>query len=80
MVKNYLIFIIFLFILGNSYAQTVGNNESGNTTAEKIQSNEDLLLIKTIKIYPNPVSNILSIKSEIRLTKVEIFTLLGQRV
>ncbi len=80
MVKNYIFFIFFLFFLGNSYAQTIVKPESRITNTESIKSNEDLLLTQNIKLYPNPVANNLTIDSEIRLIKVEIFTLLGQRV
>ena len=80
MIKNYFLFIFFLFFFGNTFAQTIVKSESQNTNAENIQSNGDLLLIKAIKIYPNPVSNILSINSEIKIRKVEIFSLLGHRV
>ena len=41
---------------------------------------DDEVLEKSITLYPNPVTNILTIDSEIQLTKVEIFSLLGQKV
>ena len=40
----------------------------------------DELLAKSITLYPNPVSEILIIDSTIPLTRVEIFSLLGQKV
>jgi len=41
---------------------------------------DDVLLAKSITLYPNPVSEILTIDSKIPLTKVEIYSLLGQKV
>ena len=41
---------------------------------------EDQVLAQQIMIYPNPVSSILSIKSQIRLKKVEIYSIVGQKV
>ena len=41
---------------------------------------DDERLDKSISLYPNPSSSILTINSEIPLTKVEIYSVLGQRV
>ncbi len=42
---------------------------------------DDEILDKSIKFYPNPVSNILSIKSEtIPINKIEIYSVLGQKI
>ena len=41
---------------------------------------EDLVLAQQIVVYPNPVSTILSIKSQIPLIKVEIYAITGQKV
>jgi len=41
---------------------------------------EDEQLKQGITFYPNPVSNKLTIKSELTLTKVDIFSVLGQKV
>jgi hypothetical protein len=41
---------------------------------------EDNLLAEGLNIYPNPVSDILTIDSKIPLTRIEIFSILGQRV
>ncbi len=42
---------------------------------------DDELLANSVKIYPNPVDNILTIDSEmVPLTKVEIFSILGKKV
>jgi len=41
---------------------------------------DDELLAKGLSLYPNPVSDILTIDSEIPLTKVEIYSMLGKKV
>lgn len=41
---------------------------------------EDEILAGSINIYPNPVSDVLTINSEIPLTNVEIFSVLGEKV
>lgn len=41
---------------------------------------EDEILAKSLKIYPNPVDQFLTIDSEIPLTKVEIYSILGDKV
>ena len=41
---------------------------------------EDQVLAQQIRVYPNPVSSILSIKSDIPLKKVVIYSILGQKV
>ena len=41
---------------------------------------EDLMFAQQIIVYPNPVSSILFIKSEIPLIKVEIYSIIGQKV
>ena len=41
---------------------------------------EDEILAEGLKIYPNPVSDILSVESKLALKKVEIYSILGQKV
>jgi hypothetical protein len=41
---------------------------------------DDEFLAKSITLYPNPVSDILTINSKIPLTKVEVYSILGQKV
>ncbi len=40
----------------------------------------DFELLNGLSVYPNPVSNLLTIDSEIPLTKVEIYSILGKKV
>ncbi|ARV14167.1 T9SS type A sorting domain-containing protein [Polaribacter sp. SA4-12] len=41
---------------------------------------DDEILTQSIVLYPNPVSDILFIDSEIAITKIEIYSVLGQKV
>jgi len=41
---------------------------------------DDELLAKSINLYPNPASEILTIDSKLQITKVEIYSILGQIV
>jgi hypothetical protein len=41
---------------------------------------DDKVLSDAIRVYPNPVSNILIVDSEIPLTKVEIYSVFGKKV
>ena len=41
---------------------------------------DDELLAQGLSLYPNPVTNILTIDSEIPLTKVEVYSMLGKKV
>ncbi|MCF6296136.1 MAG: T9SS type A sorting domain-containing protein [Flavobacteriaceae bacterium] len=52
----------------------------GAFTVREALSLDDVLLAKSITLYPNPVSDILTIDSKIPLTKVEIYSILGQKV
>jgi len=78
-------------LLGGSTYSNDGDIQSGNNGGAdfwivKLKSSlalsiEDKKLDKSIKFYPNPVSNILSIQSEsIFLEKVEIYSYLGVKL
>lgn len=41
---------------------------------------DDELLTQSLRFYPNPVKDVLAINSEIPLTKVEIFSILGKKI
>ena len=45
-----------------------------------VLSLNDELLTQSISLYPNPVTNILTIDSEIPLVKVEIYSMLGKKI
>ncbi|MGB5361931.1 MAG: T9SS type A sorting domain-containing protein, partial [Aureibaculum sp.] len=41
---------------------------------------DDEILSSSVKLYPNPVDDVLTINSEIPLTKVEVYSILGKKV
>ena len=41
---------------------------------------EDELLAASIRMYPNPVNDVLTIESDFRLTKIEIYSIVGSKV
>ena len=41
---------------------------------------EDVILTRSINLYPNPVTDVLTIDSEIPLTNVEVYSVLGEKV
>ena len=41
---------------------------------------DDEILSRSVKLYPNPVDDVLTINSEIPLTKVEVYSILGKKV
>ncbi len=61
----------------NSWTKDITSTYSEDCAALGI---EDILLGKSVTMYPNPVTDILTINSEIALTKVEIYSTLGMKV
>ena len=41
---------------------------------------DDEILSRSVKLFPNPVDDVLIVNSEIPLTKVEIYSILGKKV
>ncbi len=78
MMKNYFVFILFCFFLcvGNVFSQEKDTSDLNNVSA--VVGNFELN--KSIRMYPNPVGNNLTIESEIPITKIQIFSLLGRLV
>jgi hypothetical protein len=68
------------------YARVTYVDEYGieNILSEQIQFSvlglDDELLSEGLSIFPNPVSNILSIESKLKLAKVEIYSILGRKI
>ena len=73
--------IVFMFDINN-----IGDGTSTSTfyfdDVQQIATlSNNSFFDKSVKVYPNPVNNILYIKSNnITLSKIEIFTILGRRV
>ena len=78
MMKKYLAFVIFIlfFSTGDVFCQTIPSSDSKESNA--IIDNFELN--RSIKMYPNPVGDNLFIDSKIPITKIQIYSLLGQLV
>ena len=76
--KKYAILSIFLLLLGagNAFGQTDGDKKE--TATEESMSN--FILNDAVTMYPNPVQNVLSIQSQLPITGVEVYSLLGELV
>ena len=70
-------FILLLFIsLSGSLCFAQTGQEDAGTMKESL---DNVALQESVKVYPNPVQSYLTIYSKMPITKVEIYTLLGQR-
>lgn len=78
MMKKYLAIVIFIlfFSFGDLFCQITSSSDSKQSNA--IIDNFELN--KSIKMYPNPVGDNLFIDSKIPITKIQIYSLLGQLV
>ena len=57
-----------------------GNGIDEDCDGGDVSSIDDELLAKSVRFYPNPAANYLTIDSDITLTKVEIFSILGKKI
>ena len=74
--KYYIIFFFFSFLI-TTYAQTHEEKNSG----QESELFEDQNLTDLVSLYPNPAKEFLHIRAvNIKITKVEIFSLLGDKV
>ena len=74
----------------NNACNFSSNTKNKSLANEQIKSNikivesalgiDDETLSEGLNLYPNPVSNTLSIESKLPLSKVEVYSVLGQRV
>jgi len=77
MMKKYLIVLFFLLFAGlSSIAAQV---TTGNDAAEK-ESIDNFVLNDAVTMYPNPVQNFLFIRSSYPITRVQVYSLLGDLV
>jgi type IX secretion system substrate protein len=78
MMKNYISFIIFFLFLsfGELYSQTEDLPESKKDQVAV----DNFILNNSVRMYPNPVGNMLIIESKIPISKVQVFSLLGELV
>lgn len=76
MMKKYFV-LFFFFILAGS-ATLSAQSDAGNQDREGIKNN--FALNEAVSMYPNPVENYLTIRSNLPITRVQVFSLLGDLV
>jgi hypothetical protein len=77
MMKKYLIVLFFILFAGLSSISA--QVTTVNNTAEK-ESIDNFVLNDAVTMYPNPVKNFLFIRSSYPITRVQVFSLLGDLV
>jgi len=77
MMKKYLIVLFFILFAGLSAISA--QVTTVNNTAEK-ESIDNFVLNDAVTMYPNPVKNFLFIRSSYPITRVQVFSLLGDLV
>lgn len=75
--KKYLIVLFFILFAGLSSISA--QVTTVNNTAEK-ESIDNFVLNDAVTMYPNPVKNFLFIRSSYPITRVQVFSLLGDLV
>lgn len=76
MMKNYVLLILFLMLSLHVSAQS----ENETVVNETVQEMDNFMLNDAVIMYPNPVQNYLTIHSRLPITRVMVFSLLGDRV
>ena len=75
--KKYLIVLFFILFAG--WSSISAQVTTVNNTAEK-ESIDNFVLNDAVTMYPNPVKNFLFIRSSYPITRVQVFSLLGDLV
>lgn len=78
MMKNYILLFVFFFLAG--ITSMMAQVDPSEDSREHLVEMDNFVLNDAIKMYPNPVQNILSVHSSFPLTGVEVYSLLGERV
>ena len=78
MMKKYTFLFFFLFLAGMSSLEAQVN--PFDTIGDKEAVIDNFVLNDAVKMYPNPVLNFLTIHSGFPITRVQIYTLLGDLV
>ena len=76
--KNYITLFIFFLFLGvcNTYSQSGSDEKSENGAVVM----DNLILNDAVQMYPNPVHNYLTVKSNLPITAVQVYSLLGELI
>ena len=76
--KNYVLILLFFVFAGitGAFAQTSSNGPDD----KQMVAVDNFILNDAVKMYPNPVQNILTVQSSFRITGVRVYSLLGELV
>lgn len=76
--KNYITLFIFFLCLGVSAAY--GQRDSNEQIENEVVVMDNFLFNGAVQMFPNPVQNYLTIRSNLPITAVQIYSLLGDLV
>ncbi len=75
MMKNYTVFLFFLFFGWSVMCSAQVTDEQKEPAQEEMTS---FKLNQAVKMFPNPVQHYVNLQSGIPITRVQVFSLLGQ--
>lgn len=78
MMKKYVFLLFFLFITG--WGSMVAQEAPAIGAESETAVIDNFVLNDAVKMYPNPVRNFLTIHSEFPVTRVQIYSLVGDLV
>jgi hypothetical protein len=78
MMKNYITLFIFFLFFGvlNTYGQIRSEEKSEKGTVVM----DNFVLNDAVQMFPNPVQNYLTVRSNLPVTRVEVYSLLGELI
>ncbi len=76
--KKYVLFLFLFFCAG--IASTSAQVDANDPAVKKNAAVDNFMLNDAIKMYPNPVQNYLSIQSNLPITGVQVYSLLGELI
>ncbi|MGA9269470.1 MAG: T9SS type A sorting domain-containing protein [Lutimonas sp.] len=75
MKKHYIVFLFFLLFGFSAVCSAQTDLESSEPAQEEMTS---FKLNEAVKMFPNPVQHYVNLQSSIPITRVQVFSLLGQ--
>lgn len=78
MLKKYS-FILFILILSGTMSLSA-QTEGSKVVMQEPSGIDNFILNDAVKMYPNPVQDYLSIRSNLKITRVQVYSLLGELV
>lgn len=76
MMKKYFVLFFFLILAGS--ANLSAQSDAGNQ--DRAGVNNNFTLNEAVSMYPNPVENYLTIRSNLPITRVQVYSLLGDLI